>query len=225
MSLFLGCLHFTEQERTKLINALKGKTAVWFYGSGYLDEWQGSVENMEKLTGFSFTENLKGGAAAITFDGGSSLTRGLVGTAYVPKLYEPGIKFCPLWSVNNEKQLVCLAHFTDGTTAAAIKDMGSWKSIYIGTAGCPAQFIRNILRKSGVHIYTDSDDVLLTDGHFLSLTASATGIKTINLPKGTILRNIYTGEILTAVDGFVRQEFELGQTRQWWIDKALQRLE
>ncbi|RKY23008.1 MAG: hypothetical protein DRP62_06760, partial [Planctomycetota bacterium] len=217
VTLFLECLHLTDGERTKLIKALEGKTAVWFYGSGYLNDRKASILNMEKLTGFRFTENPKGGTAAITFDVDNPLVKGIMGTTYAPKIYEPEINFCPLWSINDDKSATTLAHFSDGTIAAAMVDTGTLKSIYIGTAGCPAQLIRNILLESGVHIYLDSNDVVSTDEKFLAITASNAGIKNIHVPKGKALYCIETEEFLSPVNGVVSQYFNVGQVRYYWI--------
>lgn len=212
VTLFLGCLHLTPAERNYLIEALQGKTAVWFYGSGYLDGQEGSVENMAKLTGFSFTENSDGGSAAITFDSGPPLTGQVAGTTY-----GPNTPFRPLWSVKDVSPVVRLAHYGDGSTAGALRERDGGKSIYLGTAGCPARLIRSILREAGVHLYVDSDDVLLTDGRFLSLTATRPGLKEIILPPGMVMGDVLTRKTLATIDGVVREEFALGETRQYWL--------
>jgi len=228
VTFFPGCLHLTDTEREKLLLALKGKTAVWFYGSGYLDNVRGSIENMRKLTGFSFTENTQGGPATITFDADNPFTSGLAGSVYRPEIdcqrpkpaSFPDTILAPIWSVKDVKNIIRLAHFADGTTAAALKNTGNYKSIYIGTAGCPAKLVRNILRFAGIHLYIDSDDVLLTDGRFLSLTASLAGTKKIFVPKGMTLRDIYTKEQIPVTDGIARQDFVLAQTRQYFLEPA-----
>ena len=104
------------------------------------------------------------------------------------------VTLAPLWSVNEGAGIAPLAHFADGSVAAAVKGSGAGKSIYIGSAGCPAQLLRNILKDSGVNLYLDSDDPLITDGRFLSLTASSAGEKRIFLPGGIRTENMEFGE-------------------------------
>jgi hypothetical protein len=212
VALFVGCLHLTKSERAYLVKALRDRTAVWFYGSGYLDDRRGSTENMHELTGFSLAENSDGGSATVTFGSGGPLTEGVAGTTYGPETH-----FQPVWSVSDGQSVERLARYADGTTAAASRERGGGRSIYIGTTGCPAQLLRNILREAGVHLYVDSDDVLLTDGRFLSLTATQPGLKEIILPQGVALDDVYTQQAIAADNGVVSQELLLGETRQYWL--------
>lgn len=212
VALFIGCLHLTAAQRARLVKALRGRTAIWFYGSGYLDDQHGSVESMQELTGFSFTESSDGGSAIVTFDSGPALTSGVAGTTYGPDTH-----LQPLWSISDGQSVERLACYADGTTAGACRKRHGGKSIYLGTAGCPAQLLRNVLQDAGVHVYVDSDDVLLTDGHFLSLTATQPGIKKIALPPGMALCDISTQQALATLDGVVAQELALGETRQYWL--------
>ena len=102
----------------------------------------------------------------------------------------------------------------------AITNSGSFTSIYIGTAGCPAQMIRNIIAHAGLHLYINSDDLLLTDTHYLAINASTPGTKEITLPPNTVLRNILTDQILTPTNNIVQQTLQLGETRQYYIQPA-----
>ena len=167
---------------------------------------------MEQLTGFSLTERPDGGSAIVTFDPEHPLVEGVAETAYGPEA-----PLRPLWAVNDGRSVLRLGRYADGATAAASKRRGRGKSIYIGTTGCPAQLLRNVLREAGVHLYIDSDDVLLTDGRFLSLTASQPGLKEIILPPGMALHDVATQQALAPVDGAVSHEFALGQTRHYWL--------
>ena len=213
LTIFTCCIKLTAKERGQIKKALDGKTAVWLYGSGYLDDARGSIENMTDLTGFSFAETRDGGPAVVAFEHDQPLAQGLRKPTYGPEL-----ALTPRWSVKEEHGVETLARFSDGSVAAAVAEGGRFRSIYIGTVECPTQVLRNIARTAGVHVYLDSDDVVLTDGRFLAVSASSSGEKAIALPKDCSLRRMDADERLDATDGLVRETLALGETRFYWIE-------
>ena len=68
--------------------------------------------------------------------------------------------------------------------------------IFYGGAALDAQWLREIARWSGVHIYTETDDNFFAGGNFLCIHADSVGIKTIRLPRRADAVEIYTGEVL-----------------------------
>ena len=82
--------------------------------------------------------------------------------------------------------------------------------------------LRRLLRAAGVHVYVDSDDVLLTDGRFLSLTATSAGDKEMALPGGRSLLRLGTSQHLSAQQGVVRETYDLGETRYYLIEQPRQ---
>jgi hypothetical protein len=96
----------------------------------------------------------------------------------------------PLWRVEETDGLEVLGRFGDGTVGAAAVRRNGRLAVYIGTLTAPARLLRNILMASGVHVYLDSDDVLVTDGEFLSVTASSAGVKRLRLPKPAAVQRI-----------------------------------
>ena len=230
VTLFLGAWYLESQEREVLKTALKGKTAIWFYGAGYLSETGASTENMADLTGFDF-DQIDRKKSTITFTDNKKWNGTLEHAAFDPVHIEmtpkkwafiqrkKTIEYAPCWSVQEQMRTKPLATFGDGTTALAVKNHEGFRSVYCGITSLPSQFLRNVLKNSGVHLYLDSDDVVSTDGHFLSVSASEAGYKTIFLGKGDRLIRLDTGEEVELHNGLHRENYRLGQTRFFWIKK------
>ena len=215
VTLFLECIHVNPADRVKLKEMTKGKTAVWFYGSGYINGKSASTDNMRALTGFSFQEKEKG-SATMLLDLDKPLTNGLTNPDFTPNILH---ELTPRWSINADKNVKTFAKFSDGDIAAASRETeGGGRSIYIGTFGCPTRVIKNILKEAGVWLYMDSEDMVDTDGHFLSVTAETAGPKTILVPKGMNLYHEGDSKSLELKNGQFTEPFELGEVRFYRLE-------
>jgi hypothetical protein len=144
-----------------------------------------------------------------------------VDTSPLPADKHVPVNLAPLWAVQPVQGAAPLATYADGTVAAAVRDTGAGgRSIYIGTAGCPAKLLRNILKNAGVRLITDSGDVATGDGRFLAFTAHTAGDKEILLPAGLRLRDLLTGETFGAGDGKANRTFRFGETALFRVEKA-----
>ena len=215
VTMFTNCFHLTPGDREKIQTALKGKTAVWLYGSGYVDDERASTENMTQLTGFSFQESRGDEPVELRFVTGSPLTLGLAQMSYAP----PRPTMSPRWSIKPDEKIRAFANFTDGSIAAASRDIkGGGRAFYIGAPNCAAGVLRNILKEAGVRIYIDSDDVLSTDGRFVGLTASTAGPKTILVPKGMNLYREGETAPLAIKDGRFTESMQLGEVQFYRLE-------
>jgi hypothetical protein len=89
----------------------------------------------------------------------------------------------PLFYVK-DRSVTVLGRFTScGEPAVALKDMGCWTSVFVGSKVVPSALIRNVARAAGVHVWSDSDDVLYANGRFLAIHPSSEGERTLHLPR------------------------------------------
>lgn len=70
---------------------------------------------------------------------------------------------------------------TEGTQSADM-DFGSWRSVFRSKNDITAAELRQIFSESGVHIYSQSDDVFSCSENLLMVHASSAGTKTVTLP-------------------------------------------
>lgn len=210
--LFVGCFRMTPQDRQAVKRLTRDRTAVWFYGSGFLSD-RASTDEMGNLVGMGLRElgDQPHGMIAIDASGGP-MTAGLAGTRF-------GIdeRLTPVWAVEEAPGLEVIGRFSNKQIAAASAKAGSGRSIYIGTVMAPSGLLRNILKVAGVHVYVDTPDVLLTDGRFLSIAASQAGHKTIRLPSARrVVQLPARTEVARATDR-IEADLVLGETRMYWL--------
>ena len=218
-TLFVGCFRLTSGERQQLAQALEGKTALWMYGSGYVGEESCSTSWMTELTGFGFSEQASG-MAGFQLEAGGDLLEGCEGMPYGPV----DLPLTPRWSVGGSRAVEALGHWEDGSLALArtqVKGFPTgYTSYYLGSVRAPSQLLRNILAGAGVHLWLDTDDLVVADERFLTICAKEAGVKAIRLPEGASgLVRARTGERLDAVDDVVTDSFEFGETKQYFIAK------
>lgn len=213
VTLFIGCFRLSQEERTRISAAGSGKTQVWFYGSGFLDDESASVDNMEGITGFQITGQKSEGPGVVSFESETLLTQGLE-----DKKYGLDIPLKPRFSLVPNEGVIPLAKFGDGSIAVAVREDNDAKRYYIGSLGCPARLLRNILRDSGVWVWMESDDVVLPGDEFLSFTATTEGEKVLSTPPGRKLIPLSGGDPLVPNDGKLSFQMRSGETRQFWVE-------
>ncbi len=212
-TLFIGCFRLSPEERAKIAEASAGKTQVWFYGSGFLSDEEASVENMRQVTGLQITAKTAEGPGIVSFEKGIPLTQGLEETKY-----GQDIPLKPRFTVVPGDGITALARFEDGSIASAVREDNGAKRYYIGSLGCPAKLLRNLLRDAGVWVWMDSDDVVIPSDEFLSVTATRAGEKILTLPPEKKLVPLSGDAPLIPVDGKVGFSMKEGETRQFWVE-------
>jgi len=236
VNIFLGAWYLKKAERASLISTLKNKTAVWFYGAGYMDETGASKKNISKLTGFSF-EEIHNKNPQIKFIKNNTWNYNLNGKTFKPPLFG-GMDITDVfqtfkqnipngyknqWAIEKKDHITPLAVFDDGTVGLAAAKHAGFESVYCGITGLPAQFLRNVIKNAGIHIYVDSDDTVEADEHFLSIGVYDKKTETINLPEGKYLYNILEKETLLPVRNVIKDDFKSGETKLYWIKNNGQR--
>jgi hypothetical protein len=91
-------------------------------------------------------------------------------------------KFQPVFHTNDQKARVLGNMRGVGGGGFAVRDMGSWTSVFVGAPLLPVAIIRNILEDAGVHIYTPEGDVVYANSRYLCVAANGDGPRTIRLP-------------------------------------------
>ncbi len=203
---FANCYRLDDQQRQAVLNASRGKTAVWFYGGGFISDTADDA-NITQMNGIQ----VKRGAPEVGRVTSSKQLAQLL-TSGLPDTFGHDTLLDPLWTVDDPEAEI-LARFPSGAPAAAVKSTPDGLRVYIGTLHCPAALLRNILTASGVHVYNTSDDVVLTDGRFFSITATSPGRKSVRFPKAC---SVYTALDDTEVVSNTTQldvDLNLGETR------------
>ena len=199
---FLNDFVFSDTDREVIEQKVKtgGKTALWVYAPGIINpdgNPRFSLDNIHELTGMkvgmekgpvwpacrlvSGNENIMKGVSAEKEYG--YFDREMFGT--VANIQPPG----PAWSTllypciyGDDPDAEVLAKFTANNRPALIaRDFGSWRSVHACFKAVRSDIIRAIARYAGCHVYSETDDVLYANRHFVTLHASGSGEKVIKL--------------------------------------------
>ena len=174
-----------------------GATAVWMIAPGFCHATDGlSLESMRRLTGITFAkENVNWEQWITLTDFTHPVTRGLAhdltygSNAHIgPVFYvkDPGV------TVLGKRLLFQGRH----EPALALKDLGTYRSIYSAAPLLPADLLRNIARYAGCHVYTEENDVVMVGRGLITYHTAAPGQRTLMLPGPATVHDVFTGECL-----------------------------
>ena len=185
-----------------------GATALFLYGAGFMTNSGIDVNIMSQLIGIKLIIT---NSKSLRIQLGSGRE---VGLEY---------RVEPRFAVADDEVTVLGRYVADDAVAVSRKG----NSIFYGGVALNAQFVREVARQAGVHIYTETDDNFFAGGDFLCIHATSTGEKTIRLPHRTDAVEIYTGEILgrnTDCLVFPMKAFETKVIRLGDAERILKRL-
>lgn len=196
MVIFLNAFYLDRGQRERLTEQVKrdGKTLVWMPYAGLIQD-RPSGENMEDLTGIHVvceTDRHWELTIAITnFD--HPITQHLASNAR----FGTDNKIGPIvWVDDPEATTLGRLIFNNGRCEPGfcVKDIGHFRSVYVGAPHVPSDVLRGIARYAGVHIYSEDDDVLYANRHYVALHTAKGGLKTIHLPEPADVRDAFTGK-------------------------------
>jgi len=202
---FANCYRLDSKQREAVLRATRGKTAVWFYGGAFLNDTADDA-NIAQMVGMQVKRNAPESGKVIPEKSEQGLAAGLE----TPFSKETVLD--PLWAVD-ESGVDVIARYASGAIAAAAKRTPDGLCVYIGALHCPAKLLRNILTASEVHVYTDSDDIILTDGRFLSITATAEGPKTVRLARQATVMDLLDNTVPAENSDCIHLDMAFGETR------------
>lgn len=184
-------------------------TALFFYAPGYFQGDEGSLDNVQKLTGIKLGCEQMEGRAQLVLEPGSAIAQGMdavqaVGaeTVVAPRFYA------------DDPQAQVLAKLA-GTDKAGLvmKRNGAWTAVYSSAIGLPPALMRNVARQAGCHIWVDSDDTFCADNRLVTIHVATEGTKTINLPRKCRVTDALTGKPVPVDGQTVKLEMKKAETR------------
>jgi hypothetical protein len=203
--------------------ARDGKTVLWIYAPGAMDETlsgRTAMELTDLAIGFvaktaplwvkvvdstnPLIEGVPKGFEYGTTDPAGPVffalpTRGeVLGTIQVPSLLEKGEP--REWA---------------GLIASEGED---WTTVFSAAPNVPAELLRPIARHAGVHVYVDTGDEVWANASTLALHALSGGGKRIRLPQALDVRDVVSGERLATNSTEFRVTMREGETRLFALD-------
>ena len=189
--IFMNTFHTTPALRAAIQRKLARNqaTAIWMYAPGYVSDEGNSTDNMRALTGISFAKYQLEDKPAWE----KNASAGVLATTLPDKVTD--IKYDPAFAVADSDATILAT--LGGKPAAAVK-MTPWgRAVYL-LPPAKTDFLREVCRTAGVHIYSETGDILRANQNFVMLHTDKPGKKTITLPRPAKLRNLQTDVVSPA---------------------------
>jgi len=198
---FLNTFYLTDGEIEAIEQKVKrgGATVIWTYAPGIQSAAGLSLERVERLTGFRLRSADVEALPRITFTNFEhpyvGYRRPVAGDQYMHGAMQP-IFFGtgPMGNDERERVVGPIIYVDDPDAVVlgeldslqkpgfCVKQMEDWTSVFVAAPMLNQYVLRNIAAAAGVHIYSDSDDVILPGRSFIMIHARKAGTKTIRLP-------------------------------------------
>ena len=98
----------------------------------------------------------------------------------------------PTFHVDDIKATTLANYIDDNRISMALKHHSDWTSVYSASPVIYPEIMREILRKSKVHIYLDSNDLVYINNSFIGIHTLSEGVRQLNLPEESALYEIFT---------------------------------
>ena len=175
------------KEQIRSICAQSGKTVLWLYAPDYAHNGENKPENIAAVAGIPVMASDVPHGAFIYED-----------TPY------SGCTCAPFFSIpaSGAKPL---AYWEDGTIAAAETMLSGCRSIYAAAYHLPSTFLRQLLKESGVFLYSENPQVFTyANSAFLGVYHAGDFTAEIHVRKDGGYRDLISGAYFRADDGMLR---------------------
>jgi len=204
----LNPYRFTAGEISKIKQAAAGKTIVFVYGFGEMSE-----SNIKSLTGMDIKQMDDRTSIRMT-PGNNANAFGLAGISS----FGENVNASPRWHVTGGAD-AHIGRYSDGKIGFAVKDNGTYKSVFFGGMRMSTDVIRAIVQYSGSsHIFLKTDDVSAANENLLVVHSSKTGIKTINFPIKCDIYDYFENRWYMNTDN-IKVSIPNGETRYFFYGK------
>jgi hypothetical protein len=160
-----------------------GATVVWSYAPGYISPQRFDLQQMERLTGFTFSVLQDPGPMQIRLEHAAEDGETIFGTRKPQK---------PRFAVLDTDVAVLGRWVDNGQAAFARKQRSGWTSIYVGAGPITVHTLRRLATEAGVPLWSDRPDIVYAIRDAVTVIATSAGKRTLTFPAA--MRAVEGGE-------------------------------
>lgn len=182
--LVLNAWHVTSAMRAVIAQKLKtgSKVVVWNYAAGLFQDGVKALQSASNLVEIDLANLPLVRAPSV------SVVPDPVGVFTQSHLAQPPFvaDCCDFLYAADGRAHVLGYHVGTQYVSLALRDLGSWKSVWTATAALPPAALRELARYAGVHLYSDTDEPLYVNASYATLVvkhAGAVGQRTLRFPR------------------------------------------
>lgn len=223
--LFLTPYRLTAAQREAIKEKLQGRqrTLVWLYAPGACEERPSLPTVMEEAATGTIGITLR--QQPWNSEVGSRLTE----TGHPVTERMPGRelgareRLNPTFYVDDPAATVLAEYHGSNLPSLAVKDLGSWKSVFVGEPGLPLELLRGIARYAGVPLWTDGgDDVVDAGAGWVMIHAARDGQRVLKMPSRRAVYDLIEQRLVAADAVDYRFFLRGGATRLFFTGKIEQ---
>ena len=208
LNIVLSPFEITEQMQLAIDTYLKtdDQVVVWVYLPGISTGTELSLSNVERTTGFSINISQEGSTLQVQLaDAGHTLTEGISGLIYGNSVEN---RVSPMAYIADTSNATVLGYNLDGgKPGLAVKDMGSWTSVYSSAPCLNVELLRKLLQFAGCHVYSEnSADVIYSSNHYVALHSATAGEKTVLLPGSYSVYDVFEEKLISPNTNLITYE-------------------
>lgn len=213
-------LFLVDQEILSGIEKLKsnGRMLMFFFAPGLLngETWtrKFSLESASQLAGMNLIEEKRDIPLTIWMDPdrvaiteGEDIRYGWL---------NPEIPVKPVIGID-DKEAMTLGFLHSGIPGFGMKRHSDWTSVFSAAPNIPAKVLKVLLKDAGVHLYTESEDVIYANRSMIAYVACSRGEKELIVPYSMILEDVISGEEIKLEHCRCKIFMKRHETRIFWI--------
>ncbi len=210
MYLFLNPIQVDSEVREAIRERLQrdGKTLVWLYAAALYDENGYTPDGPRDVAGIAIkTQPWNSEMGSIISNDRHPISERL-------RNKQVGVRerVNPSFYVLDEKAVVLGEYIQTGLPSIAVRDMGTWRSVFIGERQLNIDLLRGLCRYAGVHVWSQSSDVVRVAPPFLAIHSVGDGVVHLQFPQRQVVYDLTEERLLAEDAGGLRLNMRLGQS-------------
>jgi len=216
MFLFMNPYRITDEERAA-IERLKnrGRTLVFMHAPGAVTRGD-AARAITEITGIR-VEALTGqpNLNALVLEAAHPLVADLPAG-----LSNPGSVRTPAFAVTDPEATPLAEYVHSNRVAAALRDFGDWRSVYICPPRLTADFANRLARDAGCWVAAKPGNAVYANEHVITVHAIFGGAETLRLARPSRVLDLSTGKVISERSQTIEVQLVRGETR-WFALKPI----
>ena len=136
----------------------------------------------------------------------------------------PTARVNPIFSVTDTDVRV-LGKYEDGTVGLASRKVGNTLSYFSGPWLLGLPFLSQVMKESGVHVFSETGDPLEANDSLVVLHARNAGLKKIKLPRKADVLDVYANKIIARNTDSFEYRSALHETKLFYYGNDVETLQ
>ena len=198
---------YLDEKRDEILDLCKnsGRTLVSVWANGFVNEQYLTSLGIQQFTGMNIQK--KQHKTPFEFETLPELNRymksnlpastiGWIFSFREPERYST-LFFNPQFTVTDKNAAIMANYIKDKSPALAIKEFSDWTSVYSVSPVLDPEFLRVVLKRSGVHLFVDTNDSCYINDSFIGIHTLNDGVREIKFLNESHLFEVFRGQELS----------------------------